>query len=195
MGCFNETCALSGLPIRHNDECYRLTFENVKSMVYCIDLNFNLKSVVDIKAGRYDDYGGLIENPRDLSYGDDIVFILKYFWDKVQAYNIEDTDRWFQSYQDKIVLYDEMKAINDEMKAIGKEFGHTLLFEPENYDLYNHDTKIFREFVAVLYAMYNLRRSLYTAAYRGAQSSMNNFKKMNTDIGIYFDSIISSKDD
>jgi len=64
MGCWNETCALSGLPIVGGDDCARLRFDNVDIIAFCGEENF-IKHIVQFETGKYDEYGSAQGNKKN----------------------------------------------------------------------------------------------------------------------------------
>ena len=94
MGCWNETCVITNLPIRHENECVFIDF-NPKS----IEMQFyedwsgggwaRHKDIIRIIKGHYNDYGSIDEfEKEDEKIDRDSyvrVFFLKSAWDTVVA--------------------------------------------------------------------------------------------------------------
>jgi hypothetical protein len=79
MGCWNETCALSGLPIVGGDQCVRIRFDDVNLIAFCGEEDF-MRHIIQFEKGEYDEYGAVKGN--DQCHEDGDVFFLKHFWDK-----------------------------------------------------------------------------------------------------------------
>lgn len=87
MGCWEETCAISHLPILENEECYMVLFRPDVLNIGCfMSLSFADRYVKKIYFGKYDDYGWLqeIEKPYDEVYKH-VIFIKKNLWDYAQT--------------------------------------------------------------------------------------------------------------
>jgi hypothetical protein len=113
MGCWNETCALSGLPIQEDDECYMLEFDDIGLIACCGIENFNdyFRHLKSIEFGKYDECGNIkiIKKTNCEQVPDGRCFILKNFWD-------------FASKDAKArkVIKDQIKEYNEQVYSIGQ---------------------------------------------------------------------------
>jgi hypothetical protein len=168
MGCWNETCAISGLPIEEGEECYRIQFTDVNLIAFCCIDSFTgfLEAVENISLGRYDGYGGLIEDQPPIPTQDGTVYILKKFWDMAS-----DVDEDIAKAVEKIYKEDYRRfELTDKVVAKHPDIASDWM-NHGGYRLWKSDPIIYKQFLAVLYIMATLRRTFYTGAYRGAQST------------------------
>lgn len=196
MGCWNETCALSGLPIREDDECYMLEFDDVSLIACCGIENFNdyFRHLKSIEFGKYDDCGNIkrVGKAKYKQAPDGRCFILKHFWDFASK-----DAKARKVIKDQIKEYKErVDNIDEFLKAYGdldSDKGETYV---PGISIYKKDAKMFEGFIAVLIMMCGLRRNFYTAGYRGAQSTSYAWKTMldmNKEAQSYLKRTISSK--
>lgn len=196
MGCWNETCALSGLPIREDDECYMLEFDDVSLIACCGIENFNdyFRHLKSIEFGKYDDCGNIkrVGKAKYKQAPDGRCFILKHFWDfaSKDAKARKVIKDQIKEYKERVDNIDEfLKAYGDLDSDKGKTY-------VPGISIYKKDAKMFEGFIAVLIMMCGLRRNFYTAGYRGAQSSSYAWKTMldmNKEAQSYLKRTISSK--
>lgn len=192
MGCWNETCALSGLPIQGGDECYRIVFESDKidDIAFCaIDEPTKMaKWIQSIELGIYDDYGRL-EGTKDLSDIDDtVVFVLKHFWDLAPSKTPEYATKCIE---DSIRQADGWKELIAELPAVATMD----IAQISTINIMETNRELYIGFVYVAWWMSMLRRTFYTAAYRGGQSYMAPFADMNKSISEYIHKLCESEVD
>lgn len=193
---WNETCALSGLPIKEDDDCYMLEFDDI-GLIACAGIeNFNdyFRHIKSIEFGKYDDYGNIkrTEKNKFTAAPDGRCFILKHFWDFAS-----------KDVKAKKVIKDNIKKYKERVDTIDeflKAAGHFDSDNGETYvpgiSIYKKDARIFEGFIAVLLMMAGLRRNFYTAGYRGAQNTSYAWKtmlEMNKEAQSYLECNISSK--
>lgn len=172
MGCWNETCALSGLPIVGGDDCVRLRFDDANLIAFCGEENF-IKHITQFEKGKYDEYGRIEGNKQDHEDGD--VFFLKYFWDKA-IQDFDNSDGWHLDYFNKdikevvdhdiqyhedIIKFTDQPAMTNTLKELRD------CCVPKCYREYGEE--IFVEIKKIIFTMVYLRRTFYTAAHRGSQ--------------------------
>lgn len=185
MGCWNETCAISGLPIYGGDECYRIVFnaDKIKRLAFCaIDNPTDCANWVEhIELGKYDEYGRLKGSNELSDISDCTVFILKHFWDLAPSVTPEYAEDCIQR------KFRARSAVRELIAELGEKSNQTvssLLCDDEG-TLIDDDTELYAGFVHAAWLMSMLRRTFYTAGYRGAQSSMQPFVVMNAHINDY----------
>lgn len=185
MGYWNETCALSGLPISGGDECYRIVFDadKIKRLAFCaIDNPTDYANWIQhIELGKYDEYGRLKGSTEVSDIGDCTVFILKYFWDLAPSVTPEYAEDCIKR---RLKSRMAMRELVNELGENSKRTVSSLLCENEG-TLIDDDPELYAGFVHVAWWMSMLRRTFYTAAYRGVQSQMQPFTTMNEHIGEY----------
>jgi hypothetical protein len=185
MGCWNETCALSGLPIYGGDECYRIVFnaDKIKRLTFCaIDNPTDYANWVEhIELGKYDEYGRLKGSNELSDISDCTVFILKHFWDLAPSVTPEYAEDCIQR---KFRARSAMRELIAELGEKSNQTVSSLLCDDEG-TLIDDDTELYAGFVHAAWWMSMLRRTFYTAGYRGAQSSMQPFVVMNEHINDY----------
>jgi len=191
VGSWNETCAISGLPVQSGDECYVLEFDDTNLIAFCAIESFNdyLRHLKSITFGTYLDSGLLTtERKKRDEVSDGRVFVLKHFWD------FASTDKKAKPLIDAYVA--EHKERCDNIEAFLTEATEHIKkkWDAEEYSpgftIYRKDPDMFRGFVAVLFMMPGLRRTFYTAAYRGAQSTAHawgTMRKMSAEVQWYID--------
>lgn len=81
MGCFNDTCRWSGLPIRYGDECVVLhIIESHASGLNCIVYPWSIYHLIGVPyVAKYDDYGGYdVEDETQSGYIETFNLFMKY---------------------------------------------------------------------------------------------------------------------
>lgn len=185
MGCWNETCALSGLPIYGGDECYRIVFkrDKIERLALCAieDPTDCANWIEHIELGKYDEYGRL-KGSTELSDIDGCkVFILKHFWDLAPSVTPTYAEDCIQR---KLISRSAFHKFVSELGEKSKDTVAGLLDEHEG-TLIDNEPALYAGFVQAAWWMAMLRRTFYTGAYRGAQSSMHDFIVMNEYINNY----------
>ena len=175
MGCWNETCALSGLPILEGEECARLEFTDVDLIAFCCIESFDsfFRALKDVKFGAYDGYGRLKGDKSHDEVEDGVVFILKHFWDDAVNGDKLTSDVVEREYKSTQKLTESFVAFEEESRKHNpdKEPEDPFEYLPGGARHFHKDPQMFRELLYVFLKMPGLRRMLYTAGYRGAQST------------------------
>lgn len=186
MGCWNETCALSGLPIYGGDECYRIVFDDseVKRLAFRAINNPTdwLEWVQDIEIGAYNEHGRIRGTENLNNIGDGSVFVLKRFWDLAPSMTPEYASECFEHHMRNRNACKELLEIADTQS--GRNTIANLL-DVNGSDRIYEDHELCVGFFHVAWLMAMLRRNFYTASYRGAQSDLQPFIEMNDHIQEY----------
>jgi hypothetical protein len=140
-----------------------------------------LSWVASVELGKYDEYGRLkgTDNFDDIS--DSTAFVLKYFWDIAPTMTPEyATECISRNIENNKAFHELVDAVSEA----GRETVSDLL-KMNSSVLIDKDQELYAGLFHVAWLMSMLRRTFYTAAYRGGQSSMQPFVVMNEHINDY----------
>lgn len=190
MGCWNETCAVSGLAIQEGDDCVKIKFNPnaMETIAYCGVHEWKeiLNSVESIEFGKYDDYGG-IDGSHEDGGEDNHTFILKHFWDYAKGHHYTQ-ESWLKENAEKefvreITIFNKVEesenlGLQEIIQELKEAVGGYIVYQRYGEDIY-------KELNYVMSLMVTLRRSFYTADYRGCQSDMDDFKSFHKEVNSY----------
>lgn len=146
MGCWTESCAVSGLPIEEDQECvsvvldheaYERMHESRNFNVYDLGLLYSTTpDAFRVFQGCYDDYGwikGVSPNPTHGDEAKPFCLIRKEVWDLIQGWKKYPLDgvRWANEDVKRFLMFCSLVRVTPHM-ACGSSFtGHQMVEREE----------------------------------------------------------------
>lgn len=170
MRCWNEVCAVSGLPIQEGDQCFMLEFDDVPSM-RIKEYKDVVEHLRNIEFGEYQ-RGGLQNNPGGI-VPDTRCFILEYFWNLASERGLNDIEA-VEYVQEYTIRFNAAKEFAEKLCW---KIDKCEKFTP-GVSLYSRNPELFDNFIFVSFFMKSLRRNFYTAGsrYFDALSTQNDWE-------------------
>ena len=173
MGCWNETCAISRLPIFPDQKCVMLVVRD--SNIYDLISPTGARDIELLVHGTYNDYGWINEiadDPYEKEIHDDKLFVI-FFREDMWNFVLDYAKKTKDPYKGRnLVKTKEDARINDLL-----DISLILKIKLENY----------LELLTVLCVLYRARINLCSYQFSGSQSAVISFhkeliKKMKTGI-------------